>query len=299
VISIEGPIDESPIGFFGFFLVFFVLSGGLFAGIASIVEGGTQQTDNTVDSTDATEQTETTLAALREDGAAAVAAGDAARAEGKLSAALKDYTEGLEVYHTAVEISDDAEVQNEIHDVIEQLQADHEELQALQQDRESLSQALEVGEEHLQTAIVAHSRGEETLARVRYRQARDQFAAAVDECEDSDSELFAVPLHISVSHSAALSTKSIDSVRGIDSNTASALVERDITTVNELQQAVDSKLEPVVSLNLDEAESVDAAVADRLAALCWWNEAETKTFHTLDAVSRRHEQAAAGFDATK
>ena len=292
------PVDADTWLFSGFFLVIFVLVGAVFAVGASFFEGYSDASSSTV-SDEVIEQIGTDFADFRDDGAAAVSDAETAVAEGNLSAALDYYTEARESYQTAIEMADDPEAQQELTNTVDQLQADREELQALQDDRESLSQALEVGEERLQTAIAAHSRGEETLARVRYRQARDQFATAIDESETADAELFAVPLDVSVSHSAGLSTKPIDELRGLDTGTAAALVDRDITTVEELQQAVDSNKEPVVSLGLDDKEAVDAAVADRLAALCWWDGTETQTFRSVAQISRRHEKAAAGFDATK
>jgi len=286
--------------FLGAFFTVFVFVGAVFTVGARFFEGGSDapSSSSTV-SDDVIEQIGTDFADFRDDGAAAVADAETALAEGNLSAALASYTEARELYQTAVEMADDTDTQDELTNTIEQLQVDHEELQALIDERESLSQTLSVGLERLQTAIVAHSRGEETLARVRYRQARDQFATAIADCEATDAELFVPPLDVSVADSAELALKPIDEIRGIDAATATALVDRDITTVEELQQAVGSDDEPVVALGLDADGSVDAAVADRLTALCWWGGAESQPFDDLEDISRRREQAAGGFDATK
>jgi len=313
-------VDEPSMAFIGIFLILFVSSGFVFSTISLFVNiddkstGNQAQTAEFVDTfetagsresagqqiqtTDTTEQTETTAMDLRDDGDDAVSDAIEAREAGNLSDAIDYYTEAIELYYTAAEMVDDSEAQAEIEDTIERLQEDRSEIETFHDERQSVAQAVEAGEESLQTAIVAHCQGEKTLSRIRYRQAREQFANAIDLLEADETELLRTPLHISVRGDSSLRSQQLASLPGIDADTVETLEERGISTIDDLQREAGSETEPLAALGLDTDEFDNTDMAGRLTALCWWNDDATQTFRDLETIRRQHDRAVAGFEAT-
>lgn len=290
-------LAEPSVVFAILFFLFFVVLGFGITLLSLFLNSGSQQSGEQGHTVDTTEQTETPLTDLRDDGDDAVSDAVEARADGNLSAAVDYYTEAIELYHTAAEVADDSETQDEIEETIQQLQTDRSAVEAFQDARQSLMEALQAGEENFQTAIVAHCQGEQTLSRIRYRQAREQFANAVDELEASEMELLQTPVHVSVASDVSLPSQQLASLSGIDADTVEILNERGVATIDELQQVTNSAMEPLAAVGLENNDSVSTEAAAKLTALCWWDEDATHTFRDSDSISRRHELAVAGFKA--
>ncbi len=291
-------VDETGTDFFQIFLILYLFLGVVFNGLVGLFERHKNASKELAQTTDAIEQSETTAMDLRDDGDDAVSDAIEAREAGNLSDAVDYYTEAIELYYTAAEMVDDSEKKEEIEKTIQRFRTDRSEVEAFQDSRESLVQTLQAGEENLQTAIVAHSQGERTLSRIRYRQARDMFANAIDELKANETELLQTPVHVSVTSDVSLPSQQLESISWIDDDMKEKLESTGVTTVDDLHQKADSVPEPLVSLGVDREDFNNDETAARLAALCWWCEDTVHTFHDSDDISQRHKIAVAGFQTT-
>jgi len=266
-----------------------------------VIAGGTRlynSMDSTADNEAADDEPTATADELRADANDAVDAAVTAKQEVRPETAIEEYAEAMELYHAAAAQST-GDTRETIEETIEQLQADRVELQSLWDAQSSFREALQAGEESFQRAIAAHADDEGTLARIRYRQARTQFAAALEALADSETALLETPVDVPVETETTLTTRRLDAVPGVDATAIRALEADGVTTVGDLDARPGPETpRPRTVERLETDGTVDADTATKLAALSWSHDEDNQTFAERTEITDRHRQSTIGFEAS-
>ena len=266
-----------------------------------VIAGGTRlynSMDSTADNEAADDELTATADELRADANDAVDAAVTAKQEGRPETAIEEYAEAMELYH-AVAAQSTGDARETIEETIEQLQADRVELQSLWDAQSSFRETLQAGEESFQRAIAAHADDEGTLARIRYRQARTQFAAALEALDDSETALLEAPVDVPVETETTLTTRRLDAVPGVDATAIRALEADGVTTVGDLDARPGPETpRPRTVERLETDGTVDADTATKLAALSWSHDEDNQTFAERTEITDRHRQSTIGFEAS-
>jgi len=266
-----------------------------------VIAGGTRlynSMDSTADNEAADDEPTATADELRADANDAVDAAVTAKQEGRPETAIEEYAEAMELYH-AVAAQSTGDARETIEETIEQLQADRAELQSLRDAQSSFREALQAGEESFQRAIAAHADDEQTLARIRYRQARTQFAAALEALDDSETALLETPVDVPIGTETTLATRRLDAVPGLGAEAVRALEADGITTVGDLDfRAGAEATRPRTVDRLEAAGTVDAETAMKLTALSWIRDETGHTFAERADITDRHQWSTIGFEAS-
>jgi outer membrane protein assembly factor BamB/tetratricopeptide (TPR) repeat protein len=242
---------------------------------------------------------------FRDDADELVVDATAAREEGDLETAITLYDEALDLYKAAIDEIDDEDTCDELKETIAQTNGDLEAISQIQIRRGDLIEALQLGETSFQTAVAAHVNGQHTVARLRYRQARDQYQRALDELSGSDHELLSEAIQVAVNREKNINQRKIATVIKLPEKAVDALEDADIETVADLQDestasAEDGEIEAAEQVGeLQEEGTITTEVAAQLTALYWWHDQETYRFTTEAEISRRYDQSSAGYEATK
>ena len=242
--------------------------------------------------------------ALRADADDRLAEAVDERNAGNLERAIEGYTAAIEQYTAAAENAGE-EAAAEIEETIAQAREDRAAVETAHEAQASIRESLQLGEESLQNAIVAHAQGEYTLSKIRYRQAREEFEAAIEDAEASGVDPFSEAIEVPVGSDNSLPSERLAELLGLSDGTAEALSEAGVETIDELTtQATESDDETgrqnvtVVAELLDDG-TIDDELAAKLTALYWWHNEETHTIIDLQAVEARYEQAVAGYEASR
>jgi hypothetical protein len=233
---------------------------------------------------------------LREKGETIATDGREASEESNLNEAIDRFSEALRYYRAAADKVDDPDREAEIETTVATLREDRNELKTQLESQTALNEALQAGEESFQEAIRAYVAGEQTLSRIRFRQARDRFEDASNTIKDSDTELLATPIIVAITTDRELPTMQLSDLRGFDSKTTATLESKGITTVSDLTE---DDTETVVPDNIAEVSTGDAlseSVTTKLTMLSWLHSQEKFGFRTKQDVAGRYKQAKRGFD---
>jgi hypothetical protein len=254
--------------------------------------------------TDTTAKANLSPEALCEDAEKAVDEAHTARNSGNLDVASSQYTEAINVYNFALDEITSSEDQKRVETAIEQAKKDRDAVQTLKQERSKLHTTLQAAEENFQTAVVAHVSGENTLSRVRFRQARDQFETALQEFDTGEIDVFDTVITVPVTTGRDFSEAQLSAIPTIRSDAVEALAAVEIETVAELRQqasdAEDGGNQEIAAVDeLQAAGSIDPDVASTLSILSWSNGSDTQTFADRTSITHRREQAAIGFTASQ
>jgi hypothetical protein len=254
------------------------------------------------DTADTTDDVEPDV--LRDDADELIIDATTAREDGDLATAITLYDEALDLYRAAADEINDEEAKEEIKETIAQTNTDRETVSQIQDRRGDLTEALQLGETSFQTAVAAHANGENTVAKLRYRQARDQYQRAVDELTGSDHDLLSEAVQVSVDREKDINPGVIANVIELPEEATDALTDAGIETVADLQDAeitaVDNGIDTIDQIEeLREEETVTEEAAAQLTAVYWWHDQETYQFTTEAAIRQRYDQSSAGYEATK
>ena len=276
------------------FMLFVWLSSTVIAGGVRLYES----INSTADDGSVDDEPTATADELRADANDAVDAAVTAKQEGRPETAIEEYAEAMELYHAAAAQST-GDTREAIEETIEQLQADRVELQSLRDAQSSFREALQAGEESFQRAIAAHADDEGTLARIRYRQARTQFAAALEALDDSETALLETPVDVPVETETTLTTRRLDAVPGVDATAIRTLGADGVTTVGDLDARTGPETtRPRTVERLETDGTVEADTATKLAALSWSHDEDNQTFTERTEITDRHRQSTIGFEAS-
>ena len=258
------------------------------------------ETDNTDSSTaSASEISEQRFQACQSAAETALETAVTAESNGELSDAVDAYSEAISEYQTALDLLDagDAKKRTEIEQAIESARADLETITTLQKHQTKLIEALQPAERSFQEAVAASIQADQTVARIRFRQARDAFDDARKTIADSKDNLLSKPVEVSVNPGRELSSTILGELPAI-SEAAAALADAGIETITDLDSSDESPWTPAAVEELVADDTIEEDIVATLTLLSWWHGDGSYEFDTAEAIEMRHQQADYGFDHT-
>jgi hypothetical protein len=155
---------------------------------------------------------------------------------------------------------------------------------------------IKLAERSLQEAIVAYIQADQTVARIRFRKARDIFKDAHKAIVESEADLLTEPVAVDAQLDRKLSSTTISGLPGIPETAATELTEAGIETVDDLDGGAKSSWTPAAVEELVDDEKIEKDIATTLTLLSWWHGDESYEFDTAEAVESRQQQADYGFN---
>jgi hypothetical protein len=212
--------------------------------------------------------------------------------------AAEAYSEAITEYQAALEAlpAGASEQREEIEQAIESTRADLEAVKTQREQQSEVIEALQPAERSVQEAIVAYIANDQTVARIRFRQARDTFEDAHETITESEADLLTDPVTVNVQPDRKPPSTTLSELSVIPEAAATALADAGIETVDNLDGKDESPWRPTAVEELVADDSIDEDVATTLTLLSWWHGDETYTFETAEAVERRQQQADYGFN---
>jgi tetratricopeptide (TPR) repeat protein len=211
------------------------------------------------------------------------------------------YQEATERYGSAVEQCDDEKVISELNDELEIIEQKRNTVKQISEILPEVQEALELGESSLQTAIAAHVNEESTIARIRYRQARDQYQMAIEQIEETDIDLFTDPIEIAVNRERSVESRSISDIFELTANEEEKIQFKTISDIQREEEPIevdDGIILPRTEKLLD-SNSINRELAYQLTALHFLHEEDTFQFTSEKQIESRLQQAISGYNATK
>ena len=232
---------------------------------------------------------------LRSEADAAFEAAVGAKESNDLGEAADAYREALTSYRTVLDEVDAgaAEIRAEIEASVESTQSALSAVETRRERRRDLAETLGAGERNFQVAVVAYAQGSRTLARIRFRQARDAFEEATDIIEDGDDDLLTPPVEVSVEPDRTFASTALRELLAVPEAATVALSDAGVDTLEELESAAELPWIPpaVESLSADLDDETETTVT----LLSWWSGNGSHAFDAAATVSRRRDQAEYGF----
>jgi hypothetical protein len=157
---------------------------------------------------------------------------------------------------------------------------------------------LKPAERSFQEAIVAVTDGDQTVARIRFRQARDSFEDAFEMVDDSADDLFSPPLEVDIKPDRELPSTTLAELPVIPETAASELADDGIETVEDLDPSNEPPWTPPCVVAMADTAALSEETETILTTLSWWHNADSYEFDSPEAVSRRQQQSDYGFNHT-
>jgi outer membrane protein assembly factor BamB/tetratricopeptide (TPR) repeat protein len=237
---------------------------------------------------------------LREQADTAFESAEAARERNEFTAARDKYKQALETYQAAVnELSGgQADTRSELEAAIESTRQALDEVITLNEAHEAVVETLQLAEEILQEAIVAFVEDNQTVARIRFRQARGTFEDAHQTVVNSNGDVLTDPVTVAVQPDRKPSSTTMSDLPVIPEGAAPKLADDGIETIDDLDGRDESPWTPAAVEGLVADGTIDEEVATALTLLSWWHGDGSYTFETAETVVRRQQQADYGFTYT-
>ena len=162
-------------------------------------------------------------------------------------------------------------------------------------DREPISTTLQAAERSFKEGIARYITGSQTVARIRFRQARDAFEEADQVITNNDTRILAQPIEITFEQQAILPSKALEDFTLVEESTIETLASVGIESIADLETD-SNEIRPDLVTDLQDRGEITAEEADLLVILSWWYEGDSRAFGSEAELSRRYEQADYGFD---
>jgi hypothetical protein len=187
--------------------------------------------------------------------------------------------------------------ENEVSNKINLLEKRKDNVHKLKRKQEDLLPVLRSGERSFQEAIAAHVQDDQTLAQLRFRQARDTFKQARKTIGNGNDSVFKSQMEVSVQPTLELSSTNSGLPR-LPTSAMTELADTGIETVDDLNSSPEPPWTPAAVEELVADNTIDEDLATSLTLLSWWHGDGSFTFETAEAVARRQKQADYGFNHT-
>ena len=223
-----------------------------------------------------------------------------ARENGDFQDAIQSYEDAIVLYQAAIDELDteDTNDQAKLTETIESTRENLQKVKILHEQRTNLIETVKPAERSFQEAMVAAAENDQTIARIRFQQARDSFEDAIEIIEDSDDNPLTTPLEVVVQPSRELSSTTLSELPSIPEVVTESLADRGVETIDDIGSSDDGRLIPTAVEDLEAHHEYNEAVMTTLTLLSWWEEDDSHEFGTVEAISRRQQQAEYGFDQT-
>jgi hypothetical protein len=222
---------------------------------------------------------------LVEEATQAFEEGKRAKDQGEYGRAAAQLEDAVESFNQALSAADDEQAA-ELRDDLEAAKAALLSVDSARQALDDVQELLAAAEADMENAIVAFVSDQQTVARVRFRQARDRYEQAVDLLDDEGIEQ--LELSVDVSTDEALDeVDTFDRILGVDAETIETLREAGYEMPTDLQ-----------GLSIDElAKTADVGdeTAARLKVASWHTPSNQRLFASVDDVTTRLEAATLGY----
>ena len=253
---------------------------------------GTEAETKTTDSV--TEDAPVDVSQLQERAIDAVTQAETAKSTGQYQQAAEAYWEAIRHLEQAVaKAPDDTEEEFQIE--IEEIKASLDAVSAHREQREAVTTNLQVAERSFKSAIARYATGNQTVSRIRFRQARDAFKKAQQTIDDCDEAILTNSVTICFEEEATLPSTVLEDFALLKNSTLEALSAADIETTTELETETD-RTKPTVITELKQNGNVSDEETVLLTILSWWYESDCRDFGSENTISRRYKQADYGFD---
>ena len=217
-----------------------------------------------------------------------------AEARGHYQRAETAYVEAISDLEQAADDAEE-EAKEELNVKVEEIQAALNSVRAANHERDSVVNTLQTAERSFNEAIPRYAAGNHTVARIRFRQARDTFEDARQTIIRSDKELLAQPIQLSFEEEATLQSLAIEELGVLEESTVEMLAAADIQSIRDLEADTEEISPPVIS-DLQHSNKINREEAALLTILSWWYEGDDQEFASEIEISRRYEQADYGFN---
>ena len=216
-----------------------------------------------------------------------------ARGNAQFDEATDAYSAALNHYQFALDELEpgDTETRAEIEESIELAREELEAIARRREHREDLIEILNTAERSFQVGIVAYTQTRETLARIRFRQARNGFEDAIDLIKNSDEDLLTPSVEVNVQPDRELASTRLSELPMIPEAAVMVLTDAGIDSLDNLESREEPPWTPAAVETLVAEETVTERVGTILTLLSWWDDTNSYEFDTLAAISRRREQA--------
>jgi len=234
---------------------------------------------------------------LRADAESSIETAIAAEQDNEFSDAETAYGEAIDYYTAAREqLSPTAtERREEITAAIESTRQDVSTVQSLLEKRIQMRDVLTPAERSFQEAIVASVQGDQTIARIRFRQARDAFEEAIELIDDSNDEVLATPVEVTIQPDRQLSSTTLSELPAIPDSVATTLSDRGIETIADFEPGGEPPWTPLTVEKLVAGSEISESIATTLTLLSWYDNEGSSQFATQAMVAQREQQANYGF----
>ena len=290
-----------------------IVAGGGVVGVGMYAWRRSRQTSEDTDTDTATGATDTTTPNSPSDSATEDATGDSdlqeratelltlaeeAEADGTYQQAADAYEEAItHLEQAAAGGDDDEESKEELKTEIEATTTSLASVNAVIDARESVTTTLQAAEQNFKEGIARYTADEQTVARIRFRQARDAFEEAQQTITERDVELLAQPIEVSFEQEATLPSMTLENLAVLDESTVKTLSSVDIESITDLEADPENEeVMPAVVSGLKESDEISSEETALLTILSWWYEGASREFTSETVISRRYEQADYGFN---
>jgi tetratricopeptide (TPR) repeat protein len=216
----------------------------------------------------------------------------------ELETATEAYNRAISQYQAALdELPTGATAKRkEIKNEIESTRSDVEKIQTRNGQQSRVADALQPAERSFQEAIIALAEDNQTIARIRFRQARDTFGEAIETIEKSDTDLLSPPIEVSANPDQELSSTTLSKLTTIPEDVVTPLGEAGIKTIRDLDARGEPPWTPSTVAEIIDMDSVSEDIVTTLTVLSWWHNDDEYNFDTTEKIVRRQQQADYGFD---
>jgi hypothetical protein len=241
-----------------------------------------------------------TAARYRSKAEDAVETAETAKANSNVGAAADAYKDAITQYQTAVnELNPEATERREaITESIATTRSDLSTVKNPQERRKEAISLLTPPERSFQEAIVAFSENDLTLAKIRFRQARDTFEEALETTTEGEDHRFNPPVEVFVEPDRNLSSTVLAEIEAIPDSAVEVLAKRSVETTEKLEGSNEHPWRPPVVEEVLTEDLISEEVATTLTLLSWWHDGSSE-FGSGQAISKRQQQAAYGFEQAK
>ena len=250
-------------------------------------ESSTVETDIASQATanSTTEDDTATANELQEQAIEAIDRAERAAEYSDYEMAVESYEAALTHLKGAAAEAADPDIERELESTLAETEAALDSVTTRQEHRDSIATTLQAAERSFKEGIARYAAAEQTVARIRFRQARDAFEEAQQAIE------------VSFEQEATLPSMAVENLVLLEESTVKTLSSVDIDSITDLESDPENEeVTPAVVSDLKESDEISSEEAALLTLLSWWYEGASREFNSETVISRRYEQADYGFN---
>ena len=235
---------------------------------------------------------------LRSEADTAVQTAVTADEDGDLQTAIQAYEDALVLYRAAVDELEPGAAENRatLTETIESTRESLQQVKTHSEQRTEVIETLKPAERSFQEAIVAAVENDQTIARIRFKQARDSFEDAIKMIKDSEKELLAQPIEVGVQPDRKIPSTKLSEMAVVPESVTTALADIGVKTVADIEPSDEAPWTPPSVEELEASDDLTESTVTTLTLLSWLSDQDIQEFRTVKIISRRRKQAEYGFE---